>query len=215
MDDIKRSETRARAVVRRLIQAGGLDHMLTLTYRENQTDVGQCANDLSRFLRLVRQHIPGYKYVAVFERQKRGAGHWHLAVAGWQNVTLLRALWRQVVGQGNIDVRAVRGSGSGDTSAKLAAYLSKYITKTLGDQTELAHRYRRSHNIRIDERVEEYEDGNLARVAEDIFRRFPGGGPNCYIQTDLHAEAFIWACSWGGTPKQQSSAHTARDSADS
>jgi hypothetical protein len=103
----------------------------------------------------------------------------------------------QVVGQGNIDVRAVRGGGSGDTSAKLAFYLSKYITKTLGDQTELAHRYRRSHNIRIDERIEEYEDDDLTHVAEEVFRHFPEGGPSCYIQTESGGGSFISACLLG------------------
>lgn len=79
--------------MRRSIQAGASDRMLTLTYRENRTDARQCHADLPRFLRLVRDALPDdYKYVAVFERQKRGAGHWHLAVAGWQRACLLREL---------------------------------------------------------------------------------------------------------------------------
>lgn len=106
-EEFARAATRAKSMVRRLIQAGGLDHLLTLTYRENRTDARQCHADLTRFLRLVRNALPDdYKYVAVFERQKRGAGDWHLAVAGWQQVRLLRELWRQVVGDGNIDVRS-------------------------------------------------------------------------------------------------------------
>jgi hypothetical protein len=76
IEDYARSATRAQSTVRRLIQAGGLDHMLTLTYRENRTDARQCDADLTRFLRLVRDGLQkDYPYVAVFERQKRGAGH--------------------------------------------------------------------------------------------------------------------------------------------
>ena len=165
--------------MRRSIQAGASDHMLTLTYRENRTDARQCHADLPRFLCPVRDALPDDdKYVAVFERQKRGAGHWHLAVAGWQRVCILRELWRRVVGEGNIDVRSWAGRGrSGECSAKLAGYLSKYITKEIDERAESAHRYRRSHNIVVEEWVEEFEDPDLGRVASAVFARFPGGNP--------------------------------------
>ncbi len=188
--------------MRRSIQAGALDHMLTLTYRENRPDARQCHADLTRFLRLVRDALPDdYKYVAVFERQKRGAGHWHLAVAGWQRVCLLRELWRRVVGEGNIDVRSWAGRGrSGECSAKLAGYLSKHITKDIGERAEPAHRYRRSHNIVVEEWVEEFEDPDLGRVANAVFARFPGGKPQFILRSEAGSECFIWACSWGGIP---------------
>lgn len=200
--DFARAATRARSTVRRSIQAGELDHMLTLTYRENRTDARQCHADLTRFLRLVRDAMPDeYKYVAVFERQKRGAGHWHLAVAGWQQVRLLRELWRRVVGDGNIDVRSWAGRGrSGECSAKLAGYLSKYITKEIDERAESAHRYRRSHNIVVEEWVEEFEDPDLGRVANAVFARFPGGKPQFILSSEAGSECFIWACSWGGVP---------------
>jgi hypothetical protein len=195
-----RSATRARATVRRSIQAGGLDHLLTLTYRENRTDADQCDRDLTRFLRLVRAAMPaGYKYVAVFERQKRGAGHWHLAVAGWQQVAVLRALWLKVIGDGNIDVKSWVGRGrAGECSAKLAGYLSKYITKSAEGHTEFSHRYRKSHNIRIQECVEEYDESDLHRVAIAAIRRFTGRDARFILHGDAGGERFIWACSWGG-----------------
>ena len=37
-----------------LILAAGLDHLLTLTYRENITEYGQASRDLDRFIRRVR-----------------------------------------------------------------------------------------------------------------------------------------------------------------
>jgi hypothetical protein len=50
-------------MVRRLIQAGGLDHMLTLTYCDNRIDALRFHDDLTRFLRLVRAAIPDFEYV--------------------------------------------------------------------------------------------------------------------------------------------------------
>lgn len=202
VEDYVRSSTRARATVRRLIQAGLLDHMLTLTYRENRTDARECHADLTRFLRLLRCALPDdFQYVAVFERQKRGAGHWHLAVHGWQNVKLLRALWRKVVGDGNIDVRSWAGKGrAGECTAKLASYLSKYIGKEMDDRDDGGHRYRRSHNITIDERIVEYDDPDPERVAKAVSAEFPGREIRCIVRGEAAGECFLWACSWGGIP---------------
>ncbi len=73
---------------------------LTLTYRENVTDYKQTCSDLSRFVRKVKRELPGWVYVAIPEKQKRGAWHWHMAVIGRQDVNLLRECWRAVVGEG-------------------------------------------------------------------------------------------------------------------
>jgi hypothetical protein len=46
-------------------------------------------------------------YVAVLERQQRGALHPHLAVKGFQDVRLLRRCWYKIVGngQGQVNVK--------------------------------------------------------------------------------------------------------------
>jgi len=135
--DLDRSVRRSKATVRRKCMAGGLDHLLTLTYRENRFDLEQSFADLKRFIRLVRESMPSFKYVAVSEYQQRGAVHFHLAVKGFQNVRLLRSLWLRVVGEnnGNIDVQAPlhKRKGSPWDLAKLAGYISKYITKAASE----------------------------------------------------------------------------------
>jgi hypothetical protein len=75
------------------------------------TEIVEAEEDLRQFLKLVRERYPEYPYVAVWERQKRGAIHWHLGVPGFQDVRFLRSCWLQVVGEGygNIDVRGPRG----------------------------------------------------------------------------------------------------------
>ncbi len=139
-----RAVRRARSTMRKKILAFGLDHLLTLTYRENITDFQQASGDLSRFVRLLKPHFPGFHYVAVPEKQERGAWHWHLAVKGRQDVDKLRQTWRQVVGEGNIDVQKPKGGQNQRLS--LVKYLSKYLAK--GFDLELrelnGHRFRAS-----------------------------------------------------------------------
>lgn len=136
----ERSARRARAAVRKRVKLNGLDTMLTLTYRENMQDRSRIRRDFDVMLKRIRRVIPSFDYVCVFERQKRGAWHAHIACRRIQShylhggvlvksYDLLRALWRAVVGSsgGNVDVsrqRAVKRS-----TGRLAAYLSKYIGK--------------------------------------------------------------------------------------
>jgi len=142
----ERATRRARTKVRRLAKAKGLTTLLTLTYRENMLDRERMSRDLDVFLKRVRRVIPGFQYIAVFERQKRGAWHAHLAVekvlshylAGGKLVRsydLLRSMWRAVVGSDNGNVDVSRNRRLQRSAAKLAAYLSKYIGKTF-DQSE-------------------------------------------------------------------------------
>lgn len=143
----ERSARRARTSVRRLVKAKGLDTMLTLTYRSNVLERAVTMHHLDLLIKRVRRIIPGFQYVAVLERQKRGAWHAHLAVERIQShymhkgalvrsYDLLRAIWRGVVGDlgGNIDVS--RNKRSRRSSSRVAAYLSKYIGKGLGTVEE-------------------------------------------------------------------------------
>jgi len=147
-DEIReRAARRASTAIRRWIMARRLDHLLTLTYKENMICRRRAVRDLSLFMDKVRAANPGYSWVAVPERQKRGAWHWHIAVRGFQNVRLLRSLWLSVVGEGNIDVRcpyAKQGARWG--RLRLAYYLAKYIKKNVHETGEGDHRYFRSRD---------------------------------------------------------------------
>ena len=145
-----RAIRRARSTMRKKVLTYGLDHLLTLTYRDNVTDFEQTNADLSRFMRLLKQHRPQLHYLAVPERQKRGAWHWHLAVKGRQDVDLLRILWRQVVGEGNIDVQQPKGNLN--RRLALVKYLSKYLSKGFKDGLrELnGHRFRSAIGMTVE-----------------------------------------------------------------
>ena len=128
------------------------DHLLSCTYRENEIDLHKAWDDWRKFVRKVKETIGEFRYVVVAERQKRGAIHFHAAVVGFQDVRMLRSVWRSVVVDGrNIDVQATRtDKGYQWKRHKLARYLSKYMSKEF-DEDGLSgrHRYRCSQGILI------------------------------------------------------------------
>ena len=144
--NIERSTRRARTQVRRLCKSKGLSTMLTLTYAENMEDRSRMARDFDVFIKRLRRVIPAFQYVCVFERQKRGAWHAHIAVPRIlshyhhggcvvKSFDLLRSMWRGVIGAGgNVDVS--RNKRIGRSSSKLAGYIAKYIGKSFGSDSE-------------------------------------------------------------------------------
>lgn len=138
-----KASRRARTKVRRLCLAKYLDCMLTLTYRENMLDRDQCKRDLDVFLKRLRRVLPTFQYIAVLERQERGAWHVHIACHRIQShymhkgmlvksFDLLRSLWRGVVGENNGTCQVSKRKGR-PSPRKIAMYLAKYIGKDLGE----------------------------------------------------------------------------------
>ena len=162
----ERAGRRAKTRVRHLCKVQGLDTLLTLTYRANMQDPERAWKDLREFVRRVRRALPGFAFVAVPERQARGAIHWHLAVhrlpallaarngVKVKSFNVVRAIWRAVVGDvdglagGNVDVARRRGRSTQRSAAKVAAYISKYVAKGFDDAALTgAHRYSSSVGI--------------------------------------------------------------------
>ena len=141
-DTAARSSRRACQKVRRLAKFKRLDTMWTLTYRENETDRAVMQRHHAAFVRRVKRIIPGFEYVTVFELQKRGAWHAHMAVSRIKalyihdgklvkSYDLFRSIWRSVIG-GIGSFRNDRSGYRGRSVSKLACYLSKYLTKDIG-----------------------------------------------------------------------------------
>ena len=192
-----RAVRRARSRLRQLILSAKADHLLTLTYRENVTEYKQASRDLSGFVRRIRTHLTNFVFIAVPERQKRGAWHWHLAVVGRQDVGLLRTVWRSVVGEGNIDVQPPKRTKKNRRLA-IVAYLSKYLAKGFaeGDRVLNGHRFRASLGIQV--------PGESIPIPEHL-----RGAVSAYVLAQLHQRTgnigFVWndpqnmagwACSW-------------------
>lgn len=191
-----RAVRRARSRLRHLILATRSDHLLTLTYRRNVTDFELACTHLNKFVRIVRARKPGWTYIAVAERQSRGAWHWHLAVRGRQDVGLLRASWHRVAGDGNIDVAAPKTSRHVGSLA-LVKYLGKYLAKGFSEARELnARRFRASLGIKVPSESlalpPEYL-GKAKAFALDELKRTAGSVGFEWQSDDLTAG---WACSW-------------------
>jgi len=195
-ENTKRAVARAKTTIRRMIMAAHLDHLLTLTYRENVQDTRRGWSDLGKFIRLVRAHIPNWPYVSVMELQERGAIHFHSAVSGRQDVGLLRRLWHSVIGgaaNGNIDVQYFRGS-----KARLAKYLAKYISKDLAaEKVRGVHRYKRSRGVVVPEEVLLLPHD--AAIDSELIGLFEAHGAKVrFHKNNLGQEGpkWFWACSW-------------------
>lgn len=151
---VARASLRARQRVRWLVKAIGADHLLTLSYRQNMQDADRLRRDWQEFVRLVRKRYPHWRYVAVRERQSRGAWHIHAAVVGFQQVDFLRSCWYRVVGFVNDDFGDCLAMGNVDVQAQprhkklsmwkrdhLSNYMTKYLHKDFEQTLKSEKRY--------------------------------------------------------------------------
>ena len=148
-EQLARSVGRAKKNARHKALALGVDRMLTCTYKENQTDRDLAYAHFEKFTKLFRKHF-GYslEYVAVTERQERGAIHFHLALNQFYDVRILRALWREAIGgEGNIDITKPSKGGKW-SKVGIVRYISKYMSKDMEEQAISKKRFSSSRGIR-------------------------------------------------------------------
>lgn len=121
---------RAGSTVRKLVKENNLCYHWTLTYAENMEDRTRAVRDFKTFVQRLNYRartptIPKVPYVAVMERQKRGAIHFHFATSVYIDVHMLEAAW------GHGFVKVEKHSGELD---KVSGYLSKYLKKEMEKQ---------------------------------------------------------------------------------
>lgn len=166
----RRAVRKAVQTVRFLCNQMHADRLLTLTYRANQEDREQVKIDFKQFLKYVRHGWAGvespfksvdWRYVAVLERQGRGAYHVHIAVQGYQPIKFIRACWYKALGApgavgvdtpGQVDITSPRmdfGSSRKREWAthRLASYISKYMSETFDESSFEKKRYWRAKDI--------------------------------------------------------------------
>jgi hypothetical protein len=201
-----RAARRAKTKVRRLCKAFGCDHMLTLTYRDNQGDLDLCKKHVREFVRRLRRLLPAFRYVACFERQERGAWHCHMAVRAiparlevsgvrLKSFDALRSVWRGVVGldNGNIDVsdghKKGRRTAKRRSPARLAAYMSKYMLKDFDAADAFVNRYSASEvGTALPQAVRmEFSRTSLQQLLPEVFSDVAKPG----------TELFTWLSRWG------------------
>ena len=163
LNSLKKAAQRAQTMCRRVIKAEGFNELLTITYRENQTDRELSKKHFKEWVRRMKAALGGeFRYCASFEKQERGAMHMHVAchklpkhainrgvkIEGWKLGT---QVWRSIVGADNGLVfvggkkAAVSKKRVRKSPAKMAQYVSKYIMKDYADSPEESNRYSRSN----------------------------------------------------------------------
>ena len=130
---LAKSRQRAKTTIRRKLLSIRADRMLTLTFRENVTDIDAAWRVFKYFCKLMRfRYKEKWAYVAVPEYQKRGAVHFHLGISGFYAVGTVRRFWLRACGQlqGNIDITDPRKFNKKSWNPKrISNYLSKYVSK--------------------------------------------------------------------------------------
>jgi len=166
-DNIERAVRRAKQDVRHRCKAMGVNSLWTLTFRENVTDRDTAFKCLDAFRRRVVKVLGDWRYIAVLEKQERGAWHIHLAthalpsrlvqggvkVKSWD---VMRAIWRSCAGKlgGNFDEakrgkrwsgrdKAIRGTGA------IARYIAGYVAKDMHESELGKKRYSSSRDIEV------------------------------------------------------------------
>lgn len=154
----KRERSQAKTRCRHRIKSHGLRMMLTGTYKDNVTDFDRVRKDFKAWVRLMSKFIPNFRAVWAFEKQDRGAWHWHAAVdrlppfivvGGYpvRSYAFVRQMWLRVVGtfegmpNGTVNVDGHNKTRLGTPAkwsktqslARIAEYVSKYLTKEHGE----------------------------------------------------------------------------------
>jgi hypothetical protein len=166
-ENIERPVRRAKQDVRVRCKAMAVNSLWTLTFRHNVTDRDKVMRCLDAFRRRVVKVLGDWRYIAVLERQERGAWHIHLAthalpvrivqggvkLKSWD---VMRNIWRSVTGElgGNFDEakrgrrwggkdKAIRGCGA------IARYIAGYVAKDMHESPHGKKRYTSTRDIEV------------------------------------------------------------------
>lgn len=173
-----RNKAKAKAKCRHTIKTYALRQLATGTYKENMVDFDRARRDFAAFLRLMRRYIPGFRAVYAFERQDRGAWHWHAAIdklppffvhegVRLRSFDFVRRMWVRVVGRyEGKDNGTVNFDGHNKTKlgtpakwtgnqslALIAGYVSKYLTKDTEEGIEGRNMWGRTQGITAEKPV--------------------------------------------------------------
>lgn len=185
---------RAKQEVRHKCKTMGINALWTLTFRENVMDREVALRCLDRFRRKVASVIPGWRYIAVLEKQARGAYHVHIAthalpmrltdkgvkVKSW---AVMRGIWRSVAGKlgGNFDEAKRKGRwGTGKPmrgAGAIARYIAGYVAKDMRESELNRKRYSASKGIEVPDAYRALFDGETS-MAELITLAYAAVGDN-------------------------------------
>lgn len=118
--------------LRRLINANFDIHakFLTLTHKENITDVDMANRNFRKFIQRLRHKYGDFKYAAVIEFQARGAVHYHM-IADLPYIT--KSELAEIWGHGFVRINDIKDKNGGSGVDNVGAYVTAYMTKDQSD----------------------------------------------------------------------------------
>jgi len=119
---------------------------MTLTFKENIQDIAYTNYEFCKFIKRLnfdlfhvkKQHL---KYLAVWERQKRGAIHYHIIFFDFPFIKQKRL--QEIWGHGFIKINKI----SVDSKDNRGRYVSKYFSKDIDDKTFKQKSFFKSQNL--------------------------------------------------------------------
>lgn len=166
-----------------MIIKGNLDDkykplFLTLTFRENITDLKKANKELTLFFkRMTWEYNKKIKYVVVPEFQMRGAVHYHIVIFNLTRDNTTRNKIKDIWGLGFIDLKNIRHIKN------FSAYVAKYISKDFTDKRMTKQKayfcsrdILRPEQIRNENHLTEFLEKNTMRLLDSS--SFVGKGDN-------------------------------------
>ena len=146
----------------------GRSKFVTLTFKENLVDLSVANKEFRKFIKRLSYNLYNHEaklqYIAVWERQKRGAIHYHLVlfdVPYLANAKLAR-IWRH----GFVKIRHVKMEKEIDSIENVGRYISKYFEKNAMDTPRGTKVFFRSHNL-VEPRVRRYVEWSRVNFEGD------------------------------------------------
>lgn len=144
---LKKNRLNAKAELIRLIDTNFIENrtsFITLTTKENIIDRDEFGKQFKLFIHRMNYKFLGtkkreLKYIAVFERQKRGAYHVHMIMfdVGYFPHKDLLEVWRL----GGVRINSI---DSLDSLSNLGRYVGKYMEKGIGEEL-LENKHKKSY----------------------------------------------------------------------
>lgn len=121
---------------------------LTLTFKENIHEIAYTNNEFNKFIKRLNYHIHHtkkalLKYIATWEKQKRGAIHYHIILFSFPYIpqNTLATIWGNgFIKINKIDVDSVENRGR---------YVSKYFDKDLDLKEHKQKAFFKSQNLKL------------------------------------------------------------------
>ena len=147
-EQLEKSIQRSKTQLRHKALMLKVDRMLTLTYKENMQDREKAYIHFDKFLKSYKR-LSGenLEYVAVTEKQKRGAIHFHIALNKFININIIRKCWPHGIIQIERKAEYIQGGKNKRNIGRIAGYMSKYLSKDIAEQDLNSKRYSSSRGI--------------------------------------------------------------------